>query len=93
MVYLAMLVLTMRVSVIEVAATSFALIVATHALGTTMGSSLLGYASETGGFPLMFGISAALIFVAGLMTAGMSESTAGPAPTLDEAGPNQTQAA
>ena len=93
MVYLAMLVLTMRVSVIEVAATSFALIVATHALGTTMGSSLLGYASENGGFPLMFGISAVLIFVAGLMTAGMSKRTAGAAPALNEVGTNQPQAA
>ncbi|MEM6999394.1 MAG: MFS transporter [Pseudomonadota bacterium] len=88
--YLSMLVLTMRVSVIEAAATSFALLVATHALGSTVGSSILGIASDLGGFPLMFGLSAVFIFISCLMTLGMGTQAAGPA--VEETAQENSQA-
>ena len=77
--YLSFLVLAMRVSVVQIAATSFALIVATHAVGITAGGSLLGTFNDQGGFPLMFGASAVLIFVSGLTTLGMTSEVGGPA--------------
>ena len=67
----------MRVSVAEAAATSFALIVATHALGATVGGSLLGTLNDLGGYPLMFSTAAILIFLSALFTLGMSNKTAG----------------
>ena len=77
MFYLAFLVLAMRVSVAEVAATSFALIVATHALGVTVGGSLLGTLNELGSYPLVFTTAAILIFLSALLTLGMSNEAAG----------------
>ena len=85
--YLVMLVLAMRVSVVEVAATSFALIVAVHALGTTLASSFLGQVMEMGGFPLMFGLAAFFLAMAGTMTLWMTHKTAGPV-VAEDAGIN-----
>ena len=76
--YLSFLVMAMRVSVAEVAATSFALIVATHALGVSMGAVLLGIISEAGGFTGTFGLAALLVFLSGLFTLGLSYKAAGP---------------
>jgi predicted MFS family arabinose efflux permease len=75
--YLAFLVMAMRVSVIEVAATSFALIVATHSLGRTAGGWLLGELDAQGGLMAVFAVSALFIFVAGLFPLWASHQAAG----------------
>ena len=75
--YLAFLVMAMRVSVVEVAATSFALIVATHALGRTGGGWLLGVVDAQGGLMAVFVVSALFIFVAGLFPLWASHQAAG----------------
>jgi len=76
--YLSFLVLAMRVSAKEVAATSFALIVATHALGSSTSGALLGPIEEIGGFTAIFAISGLVIALAALTTFGMRRETAGP---------------
>lgn len=65
--YLTYLVLAMRASVAEVAATSFALIAATSALGVAIGGPLLAYFETMGGFNAIFAAAALLVFVAGLL--------------------------
>lgn len=75
--YLAFLVMAMRVSVVEVAATSFALIMATHSLGRTTGGWLLGVLDEQGGLMAVFVVSALFIFVAGLFPLWASHHAAG----------------
>ncbi len=75
--YLAFLVMAMRVSVVEVAATSFALIVATHSLGRTTGGWLLGVLDAQDGLMAVFVVSALFIFVAGLFPLWASHHAAG----------------
>lgn len=75
--YLAFLVMAMRASVVEVAATSFALIVATHSLGRTTGGWLLGELDAQGGLAAVFVVSALLILVAGLFPRWASHHAAG----------------
>ena len=75
--YLCFLVMAMRVGVAKVAATSFALIVATQALGISMGGALLGPLDNAGGFTAIFGSAAVVVFIASLFTLGMSAKSAG----------------
>lgn len=75
--YLSFLVMAMRVSAKEVAATSFALIVATHALGSSVGGVVLGPLEKLGGFTAIFGMAAITVFVASLFTLGMRDKAAG----------------
>lgn len=75
--YLSFLVLAMRVSAAEVAATSFALIVATHSLGLTFGGWLLGYTEAQGGFTSVYGFAAALILLSGFVAQGVTRRTGG----------------
>lgn len=82
--YLAFLVMAMRVSVAEVAATSFALIVATHSLGGTAGGWLLGALDAQGGLTAVFVASALFIFVAGLFPLWASHRAAGAIPPDEE---------
>ncbi len=84
--YLSFLVMAMRVSAKEVAATSYALIVATHALGSAAGGFVLGQIDVTGGFSAIFGMAAIAVFVASLFTLGMRREAAG---RLSE--PNETR--
>lgn len=75
--YLSFLVLAMRVSAAEVAATSFALIIATHSLGTIAGGWLLGRTEADGGFTAVFGFAAALLLLSGAIAQGVSRRTGG----------------
>ena len=75
--YLSFLVMAMRVSAKEVAATSFALIIATHALGSSVGGVVLGPLEKMGGFTAIFGVAAIAVFVASLFTLSMRRETAG----------------
>lgn len=75
--YLAFLVMAMRVSVVEVAATSFALIIATHSLGSSVGGWVLSVLEAEGGLPAIFGGAALLIFVAGLFPLWASHKAVG----------------
>ena len=75
--YLSFLVLAMRVSAAEVAATSFALIVATHAFGSTFGGWLLGRLEAEGGFTAVFGFAAALLLISGMVAQGVTRRTGG----------------
>jgi predicted MFS family arabinose efflux permease len=75
--YLSFLVMAMRVSVKEVAATSYALIAATFALGTSAGGGALGPLEEMGGFTAIFGVAAIIVFIASLFTLGMRHESAG----------------
>jgi predicted MFS family arabinose efflux permease len=77
--YLSFLVMAMRVSAAEVAATSFALIVATQSVGISIGGWLLGAMDEWGGFTAIFGTSALLIALAGLLPLWTSRHASGPA--------------
>lgn len=75
--YLSFLVLAMRVSAAEVAATSFALIVATHSLGLTFGGWVLGRSEAAGGFAAVYGLAGALLVFAGLVAQGVARSIGG----------------
>ena len=75
--YLSFLVLAMRVAAAEVAATSFALIVATHSLGGVIGGWLLGRSEATGGFTAIYGFAAALLLLSGLVAQGVTRRTGG----------------
>lgn len=66
--YLANLVLAMRVTAQEVAATSFAVFMAVSTIGFTIAAAILPSLEDLGGYQAMFGASAALILVAGLLT-------------------------
>ena len=81
--YLSFLVLAMRVSAAEVAATSFALIVATHSLGLTFGGWLLGRSDAEGGFTAVYGFAATLLVLAGLAAQGVARRT-GATQVLDD---------
>lgn len=75
--YLSFLVLAMRVSAAEVAATSFALIVATHSLGSIFGGWLLGRSEAEGGFTAVYAFAGALLLLAGLVAQGVTRRTGG----------------
>ena len=77
--YLSFLVMAMRVSAAQVAATSFALIVATNSLGISLGGWLLGVMDQWGGFTAIFGVSSILIALAGLLPLWTSRHASGPA--------------
>jgi len=77
--FLSFLVMAMRVSAAQVAATSFALIIATHSLGISIGGWLLGVMDEWGGFTAIFGTAAVLIALAGLLPLWTSRQASGPA--------------
>jgi len=71
--YLANLVLAMRVTAQEVAATSFAVFMAFPTLGFTIAAAILPSLEEFGGYQAMFGTSAALILIAGLITVFLTD--------------------
>ena len=71
--YLANLVLAMRVTAQEVAATSFAVFMAFPTLGFTIASAILPSLEDWGGYQAMFGTSAVLVLIAGLFTAFLKE--------------------
>ncbi|MGI8944092.1 MAG: MFS transporter [Qipengyuania sp.] len=75
--YLSFLVLAMRVSAAEVAATSFALIIATQALGGAFGGWLFGRTEAEGGFTAVYGFAATLLLLGGLMAQGVARHTGG----------------
>ncbi|AOL24176.1 Major Facilitator Superfamily protein [Erythrobacter litoralis] len=66
--YLANLVIMMRATAKEAAALSFALFAAIVPLGFMIGAALLPLLEDMGGWQAMFGASAVMIFVAGLLT-------------------------
>ena len=82
--YLANLVLAMRVTAQEVAATSFAVFMAFPTLGFSLAAAILPTLEELGGYQAMFGTSAALIFLASLFTFALKEQ---PATTEQDAPP------
>ncbi len=82
--YLSFLVMAMRVSAKEVAATSFALIIANQALGGSIGGFVLGPLEEMGGFAAIFGMAAITFFLASLFTLFMRREAAGPILIVDE---------
>lgn len=73
--YLANLVLAMRVTAPEVAATSFAVFMAVPTFGFTIASALLPVLEDMGGFQAMFGASAMLVFVAGLFAVFLKDQS------------------
>lgn len=75
--YLSFLVLAMRVSAREVAATSFALLVAAQALGSSLGGGILGPIEQWGGFKATLGAAGVLFLCASLLTLAMGRKTAG----------------
>lgn len=66
--YLANLVLAMRVTAQEVAAISFAVFMAVSTIGFTIAAAILPSLEDFGGYQAIFGTSASLILVAGLLT-------------------------
>ncbi|MEP2990452.1 MAG: hypothetical protein ABJN65_04470 [Parasphingorhabdus sp.] len=82
--YLSFLVMAMRVSAKEVAATSFSLIIANQAFGGSIGGFVLGPLEEMGGFAAIFGMAGITIFLASLFTLFMRREAAGPILTTDE---------
>ena len=64
----------MRVTAQEVAATSFAVLMAFPNLGFTIASAILPNLEEWGGYQAMFGTSAALVLLAGLFTVFLKEN-------------------
>lgn len=66
--YLANLTMAMRVTAREAAATSFAALMAMPTVGFLIASAILPSLEGLGGFQAMFGASAVLIFVSGLLT-------------------------
>ena len=75
--YLSFLVLAMRVAAAKVAATSFALIVATHSLGMIFGGWLLGRSEAAGGFTAVFGFAATFLLLSGFIAQGITRRTGG----------------
>ena len=78
--YLANLVLAMRVTAQEVAATSFAVFMAFPTFGFTIASAILPGLEDWGGYQAMFGTSAAFVLLAGLITLFLKEK---PGPSED----------
>ena len=66
--YLANLVMAMRVTAAEVAATSFSALMAMPTVGFLIASAILPSLEALGGFQAMFGASAVLVCFAGLLT-------------------------
>lgn len=73
--YLANLVIMMRATAKEAAALSFALFAAIVPLGFMVGAALLPLLEDMGGWQAMFGASAVLVFVAGLLTLLLKRDT------------------
>lgn len=70
---LANLVMAMRVTAKEAAATSFAVLMGLATLGITIASAILPSLEHLGGFQAMFGVSAVLVFVAGALALFLQE--------------------
>ncbi len=79
--YLANLVLAMRVAAPEVAATSLSVLFSITTFGFVIASAILPSLETLGGYQAMFGASAALIFVAGLISLSLSKEVRQPAAT------------
>lgn len=71
--YLANLVLAMRVATPEVAATSLSVLFSITTIGFVIASAILPTLEVIGGFQAMFGASAVLVFVAGLISLLLSK--------------------
>lgn len=71
--YLANLVMAMRVTAKEAAATSFAVFMGLGTLGFTIASAILPTLEYLGGFQAMFGVSAVLVFIAGILALFLNE--------------------
>ncbi|SIN65181.1 Major Facilitator Superfamily protein [Parasphingorhabdus marina DSM 22363] len=71
--YLANLVLAMRVATPEVAATSLSVLFSITTIGFVIASAILPTLENIGGFQAMFGASAVLVFVAGLISLLLSK--------------------
>ncbi|MEM1050649.1 MAG: MFS transporter [Pseudomonadota bacterium] len=71
--YLANLVMAMRVTAKKAAATSFAVFMGLGTLGFTIASAILPTLENLGGFQAMFGVSAVLVFVAGMLALFLAE--------------------
>ena len=76
--YLANLVMAMRVTAQEAAATSFAIFMAIPTMGFMVASALLPLLEDFGGFQAMFGASAVLIFIAGMLATLLDHRCGGP---------------
>ena len=77
--YLCNLVLAMRVAAPETAATSLSVLFSIGTLGFVIASALLPALESLGGYQAMYGASAVLIFVAGLITLSLSKEVRQPA--------------
>ena len=77
--YLANLVFAMRVAAPEVAATSLSVLFSISTIGFVIASAILPTLEELGGYQAMFGTSAALVFVAGLISLFLSREVRLPA--------------
>jgi PAT family beta-lactamase induction signal transducer AmpG len=73
--YLANLVIMMRATAKEAAALSFALFAAIQPAGFMLGAALLPSLEDWGGWQAMYGASAVLIFVAGLVALSLKSDT------------------
>ena len=78
--YLANLVLAMRVTPPEVAATSLSVLLSVGTMGFVIASAILPTLEVIGGFQAMFGASAALVFIAGSISLQLNEEVRQAAP-------------
>ena len=77
--YLANLVLAMRVTPTATAATSLSVLLSLGTMGFVIASAILPTLEEIGGYQAMFGVSAALVLVAGLISLLLSKEVRQPA--------------
>ena len=77
--YLSMITLGMRVCEQHVAATSYALIAGSMALGMALGAGSVGWLDQMGGFPALLTAAIVTILAAAAMGLGLSAATGGPA--------------
>jgi len=91
--YLCMLTLGMRVCEPKVAATTYTLIMASMAVGMTVGAGSLGQLEQLGGFSAMFFAMIVSIFVSGSMAFGLSQQAGGAALKPAGGSPSESVAA
>ena len=76
--YLCMVTLGMRVCKAHVAATSYALLMGSMALGMMLGALLVGPLEQIGGYGAMFGGAIMTLLISAAMVLGLSAETGGP---------------